>query len=258
MEKRKLLVAEGSAELRGMLADMFRGSYQVFCCATGYEARELMSDFTPDIMVLDVMLPGIDGISLLQWAREQGIGSRVLVTTRLAGDYVVEAAARLGAGYVMMKPYDMSALAARVEDLSRSLQPTLASCADPAGQVTGMLRALGFQTKLRGFVCLREAILISAREEYPSVTKILYPEVARRCGCAASHVERNIRSAIQAAWSARNENVWRLYFAPDSRGSIPRPTNAAVISRLADSIRTRKPAGESFVQTEKNLYKNIG
>jgi two-component system response regulator (stage 0 sporulation protein A) len=121
-----------------------------------------------------------------------------------------------------------------------------------------MLRALGIQPKLRGFACLREAVLICAREEHQSVTKILYPEVARRCGCAATHVERNIRSAIQDAWASRNENVWRLYFTPNSSGDIPRPTNAAVISRLADSIRTRKSEGEAFVQKEQNIYKNIG
>jgi two-component system response regulator (stage 0 sporulation protein A) len=258
MEKRKLLIAEGSDVLREMLADMFRGSYQIFCCATGYEVRELMQKVAPDLMVLDVMLPGIDGISLLQWARGQGIGSQVLVTTRLDSDYVMEAAAGLGAGYVMMKPYDLSALAARVEDLSRLLMPPVVSCTDPESQVTGMLRALGIQPKHRGFACLREAVLICAREEHQSVTKILYPEVARRCGCAASHVERNIRSAIQAAWTSRNESVWRLYFTPDSSGHISRPTNAAVISCLADSIRSQKSKNMDFAKEEQKMYKNIG
>lgn len=258
MEKKKLLIADGSAQLREMLADLFRGSYQIRTCATGYEAREMLSESVPELMVLDVMLPGIDGISLLQWVREHGLETRILITTRLCNEYIMEAAERLGAGYVMMKPYDLAAMAARVEDLSNSVQITAAPYTDPAGQVTGMLRALGFQTKLRGFVCLREAILICAREEHPSVTKVLYPEVARRCGCAGTHVERNIRSAIQAAWSARNENVWRLYFAPDSSGAIPRPTNAAVISRLADSIRMGREERDIFVQTEQNLYKNTG
>lgn len=258
MEKRRLLIAEESAELREILADMFRGSYQVYCCTTGYEASELLTKCVPDIMVLDVMLPGIDGISLLQWAREKGMDCPALITTRLPSEYILEAAARQGAGYVMMKPYDMRALAARVEDLSHSLQQVAVVRENPAGQVTGMLRALGFPPKLRGFACLREAVLISAQEEYPSVTKILYPEVARRLGCAASHVERNIRSAIEAAWLNRDENIWRLYFTPDSSGRIPRPTNAAVISRLADSIRAGRRVGDSFMHMEQNMYKNIG
>lgn len=240
MEKQKLLIAEGSGELLGMLCDMLRGSYEVCCCADGYAAQKHMLQFLPDLMILDVMLPGVDGISLLQWSLEQGIQSRVLITTRLASDYVLEAANRLGAGYVMMKPYDMRALAARLEDLSQSVQPVAALHPEPETQVSGMLLALGFRPKLRGFACLREAVLLSAREEYQSVTKVLYPEVARRCGCKAGHVERNIRSAIDAAWAGRDETVWRLYFAPDSKGQVPRPTNAAMISRLADSLRVKK------------------
>lgn len=240
MEKRRLLVAESSEELRGALLDMFRGSFQVWCCADGYEAQKLLPGFQPDVMVVDVMLSGIDGISLLQWALEQGIRSRVLLTTRLASDYVLEAASRMGVGYVMLKPCDLSALAARVEDLSRSLAPAAAISADPDSQASGLLLTLGVRPKLRGFACLREAVLLSAREEHMSVTKVLYPEVAKRCGCRSTHVERNIRSAIDAAWANRDENIWRLYFSPDSAGNMTRPTNADFICRLADSLRAGK------------------
>ena len=240
MEKRRLLVAESSEELRGALQDMFRGSFQVRCCADGCEARKILSEFRPDVMVVDVLLPGMDGISLLQWALEQGIRSRVLLTTRLASDYVLEAASRLGVGYVMLKPWDPGSLAARVEDLSRSLAPAAAISPDPGTQASGILLTLGVRPKLRGFACLREAVLLSAREEHMSVTKVLYPEVAKRCGCRGAHVERNIRSAIDAAWNKRDENIWRLYFTPDGKVNVERPTNAAFISRLADSIRHSK------------------
>lgn len=238
MEKRKLLIAESSEELRRVLSDMFRGSFHVCCCADGYEARKQLPGFQPDVMVLDVMLPGIDGISLLQWALEQGLRTRVLLTTRLPSDYVMEAATRLGVGYVMLRPFDLSAMAARVEDLSRSLAPAAAVGTDPGSQISGVLLALGVRPKLRGFACLREAVLLSAREEHISVTKVLYPEVAKRCGCRSAHVERNIRSAIDAAWTSRDENIWRLYFLPDGSGNMERPTNAEFISRLADSLRT--------------------
>lgn len=237
MEKPKLMIAEASEELRRLLSDLFRGKFQVCCCADGYDAQKRLPGFAPDVMVVDVMLPGIDGISLLQWAAEQGIRPRVLLTTRLASDFIMEAAGRLGVSYVMLKPWDLGALAARVEDLSRSLQLPAKTQTDPVSQVSGLLLALGVRPKLRGFACLREAVLISAREEHLSVTKVLYPEVAKRCGCKGHHVERNIRSAIDAAWNHRDENIWRLYFTPDGAGNVARPTNAAFISRLAGSIR---------------------
>lgn len=240
MEKPKLLIAEGSEDLRRLMLDLFRSKFQVCCCADGYDAQKQIPGFEPDVMVVDVMLPGIDGISLLQWTLDQGLYPRVLLTTRLPSEFIMSAATRLGVSYVMLKPWNTGAMAARVEDLSREIRPTVVTTSDPASRISGVLLALGVRPKLRGFACLREAVLLSSREECISVTKVLYPEVAKRCGCRGSHVERNIRSAIDAAWSKRDENVWRLYFTPDSQGKMDKPTNAAFISRLADSIRDNR------------------
>lgn len=240
MEKQKLLIADSSRELRKSICDLFRGSFQIYSCEDGYEAQKILDTTPPDIMVLDMMLSGMDGLSLIQWALERGIRTRILALTRYSSDYVMEAAARLGISYVMLKPCDPGALAARVLDLSRSLLPAGQIGEDPKTRVSGLLLSLGVRPKLRGFACLREAVLISAREECLSVTKILYPEVAKRCGCESGHVERNIRSAIDTAWAGRDEAVWRMYFTPDTNGHVPRPTNAAFISRLADCFRVDK------------------
>lgn len=240
MEKPRLLIAEASEDLRSLLSDLFRSKFQICCCTDGYEAQKQIPGFSPDVMVVDVLISGIDGITLLQWVADQGLRPRVLLTTRLPSEFIMSAAQRLGVSYVMLKPWDTGALAARVEELSCATQSETREMNDPVSQVSGLLLNLGVRPKLRGFACLREAVLLSAREEHQSVTKVLYPEVAKRCGCRGAHVERNIRSAIDAAWSKRDENIWRLYFSPDSRGNVERPTNAAFISRLADSIRRGK------------------
>ena len=239
MDKLKLLIADGTEDFRLALANMLRGAYQVRCCADGIRARELLREFTPDVMILDLMLPGFDGISLLQWAAEWDIRPVVLATSRFVNDYVAEEMNRMGVGYLMLKPCDISATVARVSDLGQRIRPVLVTAPEPATEVSNLLRTLGVPTKLRGYAYLREAVLLMAQSPSQSVTKVLYPEVARRCGCAAMHVERGIRSAVATAWSQRDEAVWRLYFQPDTSGTIPRPTNAAFISRLADSLRVR-------------------
>jgi two-component system response regulator (stage 0 sporulation protein A) len=237
MEKGRVLIAEGSEELALHLSEMLLGSYQVRCCSDGHEAQKLLSQFRPDVLVLDVMLPGVDGLTLLQRALEQGIRTRVLLTTALNSDYILDAAARLGVGYIMRTPCELGAMAARVADLSRSGAVAAPKAKDAEAQTAGILRALGIRAKHRGSNCIREAVLLSMNEEYRSVTKVLYPEVARRCGCENSHVERNIRSAIEYAWTHRDENVWRMYFPPDGSGNVKRPTNADFIFRLADCVR---------------------
>lgn len=237
MDKKKLLIAEGAEDLRLALADALHGTYQLRCCADGNQAKELICSFDPDIMVVDLMLPGHDGISLLQWAADTGRRPVVLAVSKFVNDYVVDALDRLGVGYLMVKPCDVRAVCARIGDLSMRIHPARTTDPDPKAQIVNMLHILGVPVKLRGHSYLREAIFRYAADTCQSITKELYPRVAEICCCAPCHVERSIRSAIEAAWKKRDDQLWRTYFAPDSTGVIPRPTNGAFISRLAECLR---------------------
>ena len=237
MEVRKLLIAEGTEEFRLALADALKGAYHIRTCREGHEALELLRTFSPDILVLDLMLPGLDGISILQKASSAGIRPMVLATTRFVSDYVMESVDRLGVGYLMVKPCDVHATVTRLADLNQRIRHPLPAPPEPRTDVSNVLLSLGIPTKLRGYGYLREAVLLMADNPGQSITKELYPDVAVRCGCEASHVERSARSAIAAAWEKRDEQVWLLYFKPDSEGVLRRPTNAEFISRLAENMR---------------------
>ena len=249
MDKRKLLIADASEEFRSALADALRGAYQIRLCAEGIQARQQLREFRPDILVLDLMLPGYDGISLLQWALEHDLHPMVLATTRFFGDYVVESLERMNVGYVMVKPCDLSAAVQRIGDLSARLRPRPDVRPDPRNQTSSLLLTLGVPTKLRGYAYLREAVLLMMRDSTQSITKELYPEVARICGCAPAHVERSIRSAVAAAWEHRDENIWRLYFPANEEGKILRPSNGTFISRLADSLAGRFREENELLET---------
>lgn len=236
MGTRKLLIADGTEEFRLALAEALEGAYYVRSCRDGKEALSLLRSFSPDILVLDLMLPELDGISLLQTAAASGIYPMVLATTRFHNDYVYEAADRLGVGYLMVKPCDIRATVARISDLSQRLRQPVICQPDPKTHVSNLLVSLSFATNLDGYAYLREAILLKARRPNQSTTKELYPDVAAICGSQKALVERSIRSAIEKAWAKRDDRIWQLYFPPGADGVIPRPTNAAFISRLADSL----------------------
>lgn len=231
-----MLIADGSEEFGTALADMVRGAYILRRSRDGRETLEVLSSFRPDILVLDLMMPGLDGISILRQAAASGLRPMVLATSRYVSDYVVEAVQQLGVGYLMVKPCDVRATVARLGDLTQRLRQPLFSQPDPRTAVSNLLLTLGVPTKLRGYAYLREAILERMRDPTQSVTKELYPTVAALCCGTAIQVERCVRSAIAAAWSRRDEQIWRLYFQPDADGTLPRPTNTAFISRLADSL----------------------
>ena len=243
LEKLKMLIADSSEEFASALADMVRGAYILRRSRDGLETLEALHVFRPDILVLDLMLPGLDGISVLRQAAAAGLQPMVLATSRYVSDYVVDAAGQLGVGYLMVKPCDVRATVARLGDLSQRLRQPLFTQPDPRTAVSNLLLTLGVPTKLRGYAYLREGILERIRDPAQSVTKELYPAVAALCCATPIQVERSIRSAIAAAWSRRDEQVWRLYFQPDPDGTIPRPTNAAFLSRLADSVALALSAG---------------
>lgn len=179
MDARKLLIADGNEEFRRALAAELQGAYHVRCCDDGKEALSLLRSFAPDVLVLDLMLPGLDGISLLQSAAASGLCPMVLVTSRFYNDYVLTALGELSVGYMMRKPCDIPATAARIGDLSRQIRTPLVTPPDPQTQVTNLLLSLSVPSKLRGYAYLREAIPMMLKDPDQPITKVLYPAVAR-------------------------------------------------------------------------------
>lgn len=246
MDTLKLLIADGNEEFRTALADALHGIYYVRTCCTGREALAQLRSFGPDILVVNLMLQEIDGISLLESAVQDGIRPMVLATTAYQNAYILDSAARLGVDYVMMRPCEIPPTVARIRDLSRRLNPPLISVPDPQTQVTNLLLSLGIPTRLKGYNQARESILRMAKNPDMAITKELYPAVATVCGGDWKHVERTIRSAIAVAWRHRDERIWQMYFPPGPDGTYKRPSNGTFITRLAECLRlswNEPPAG---------------
>ena len=237
MEGLKLLIAEGSEEFRSALERTLRSSYHVRSCGEGNEALGLMTSFRPDVVLLDLMLPGLDGITILERTVASGLQPMVLAVTGYYNPYMLDAIQRMGVGYLMVKPCDIQATIARLGDLSQRLKRPLVARADPKVHVSNLLLALGIPTKLKGYSYLREAVILMAEDPDQSVTKELYPAVAAACGGDPKNVERSIRSAIEKAWLFRDENYWKLFFPADGTGLIRRPTNGEFIARLANALK---------------------
>lgn len=228
---RKLLIADCSEDYRTALAAVLGSHYHVLCCRSGNEALALLHQEHPDIFVLDLMLPELDGLTLLERVSADGICPMVLAATPILSDYVFSCAQRLGIEYLVRKPCDIEAIASRVRDLSRRLKAPEPK-ADPVSYVSSLLLSLNISTKHNGFAYLREAVLLMAKDPAQSVTKQLYPEVARICGCHKENVERSIRTALDSAWAKRDKDKWQKYFP----GAEQRPSNAVFISRLTEAL----------------------
>ena len=235
MDRKRILIADASQDFREALADMLGSLYQTRTTWDGISTLQQLHSYRPDILILDLMMPGLDGITLLQKALSEDIRPVVLATTRYLSDYIVTSAEKMGVGYLMVKPCDISAIVSRIGDMSQQIRQNGFSCPDHRSIVSNLLLQLGIPTKLKGYALLRESILEMSREPSQSITKELYPAVSAICDATPMQIERSIRSAIATAWSNRDENIWRLYFS-NSTSAIPRPSNGAFITRLADQI----------------------
>ena len=244
MEKLKLLISDSNREFSDALVRQLQGAYRIQTTSEGQQTLNAILTYQPELLILDLLLPGMDGVSILQRASEAGARPMVLATTRYASDYVLEALNRLNVGYLMMKPCDIRATVNRLGDLSQRLRAPLFSHPDSRTAASNLLLALGVRTKLKGYGYLVEAIPMMLKNPGLSLTKELYPELGKRDNADPARVERTIRSAIHSAWEMRDDQFWRMYFQPGPDGRIPRPTNGAFLTRLAECLMHGPENGE--------------
>lgn len=236
----KLLIAEGNEELRGALANALGGEYILKVCSDGAQARNLMSDFAPDILVLDLMLPLVDGISLLREIRGQGLHPVVLVTLSYFSDYILGALQKYDVAYIMSKPCSVDALACQIQELAATVAVTDHPGNDPNIHLSSVLLELGLSPKVDGFSYLMRAIPLYISDPRQGLTKELYTAVGHVFGKNGLQVERCIRTAIQSAWSRSDMRIWQRYFPTAPDGSVPRPSNGDFISHIAATLAQKK------------------
>ena len=241
MGEHRLLIADGSSDFRQALSELLKDTCQIRCCADGMEAYHLLEEFQPKVLVMDLVLPGMDGITLMQTPLFRQIHPLVLATTRFSSDYLLDSVEQFAVSYLMLKPCEIQAVADRVTDLL-----TRAEGASPPEQDLNVLaalhlRLLGINSKHNGYLYLQEAIPLCIHAPGISMTKELYPTVAQLCNSVPSHVERSIRSAIEKAYAMGRPDTWKQYFPCDANGNVIKPSNARFIRSLAEVLQKHLP-----------------
>lgn len=231
----RIIIADQSEDFTQVLSGALRSRFLVEVCTDGRAALELLRRNGADALVLDLMIPGLDGMELLKLVRQEKLSGATIVTSPFLSDYIVSALSRCGVDYAALKPCSVSSLAERVEELCAGLEED-GEETDPHCVVTSILLALGLRTNKKGFRYIRDSVLMLAQEPGLQVTKNVYPDVGKPTGANSQSVEKAIRTAIAAAWEERDNDIWRLYFTAAPDGQVPRPTNSVFLTRLADIV----------------------
>ena len=219
--KISVLVAEPSEEYRAAYAKAIARETDMELVAqtdNGLRAEALVDEFQPDVVVLDLVLASVDGMSLLARLQAKKKPPRVIVTSAIYNDEVLMECADLGTMYFMQKPVDPPLLVYRIRQTARPRRRTGSLCAQlDAPEPAPTLESVA-----------------------TDVTKVLYPEVARKLNTTPSRVERAIRHAIEVAWDRGDLETLQKFFGYTVSNIKGKPTNSEFIAMIADCLSLRQ------------------
>lgn len=230
----------------------------------GKDAIDMIKDTQPDVVLLDQVMPQMDGITVVENIKKKTSmlkNPAFIILSAVGGEQMTEEAFQAGANYFLMKPFDKDILVNKIRRIGKRPvrpvpgkvleAPLKAATPEEAAMnreeymkehletdITKMLHELGIPAHIKGYQYLRDAIsmVVRDREMMEAVTKILYPEIAKKNYTSSSRVERAIRHAIEVAWGRGSLEVIDELFGYTISTGKGKPTNSEFIALIADKI----------------------
>ncbi len=226
-----VLIAEKSEILAEALAEELRREYTVHICCRGDAAEALLAELRPDILIIDLMLPYVDGLTVLREAVYTP--PHILALSNILPDSVLQAAWDAGVNFIMQVPCSCKAVAARLKEILQT-DPEAGGRRDPQAQTRKHLDRLGIPPTRSGYKRLQVGVPLYAQDPEQSLHKELYPTVASLCGNENwQQVESAMRVTIHGTWDVRDAAVWEEYFP----GFQEAPSNRKFLDALAKRIQ---------------------
>ena len=260
MEKLNVAIADDNekmVEVLSKIIDQDEDLKLVGKAHNGEEICNIIKEKQPDVVVLDIIMPKVDGLSVMErFSHDENLKKvpSFIVVSAVGQERITEDAFDLGADYFMLKPFDNQVLLNRIKNLRRRSDRRIRENVRPSvvreepgaygtrnleTDVTNIIHEIGVPAHIKGYQYLRDAIILAVNdiEMLNSITKVLYPTIAKKHQTTPSRVERAIRHAIEVAWSrGKMDTIYSLFGYTISTGK-GKPTNSEFIALIADKIR---------------------
>jgi len=246
----RVLIADDNEELRQTMTQYLRQQQDITVAgeaANGMDALKLVREKQADVMLLDMIMPSLDGFGVLNHLQRIPMEKRphVIAVTALGRDDFIRRAVDLGVKYYMIKPVELPVLLERIHDVMQgdppldvSVRPLNAQALSLDDRLSNLFLGMGIPAHIKGYQYLREAVKLVL--ENPAmingITKELYPAIAHRFNTSASKVERAIRHAIEVAWSRGRVDTLNRAFGCSVAQPDDKPTNGEFIALIADKL----------------------
>ena len=249
MEKIKLLLIDDDKSLVGMMKEYFSSNHAgievVYTAYDGKEGMKLVKDKQDDydLIILDLVMPKLDGLGVLEKMNEEKINQKVIVLTSYNSPEMIRKISEYGVSYYLLKPFDLPELEKRileVVDKEKERNKTIDLYKHNLQvSITNILHELGVPSHIKGYQYIKESIMIVYDKPniVGGITKELYPEVAKKYDTTVSRVERAIRHAIEVSWNRGSWDLMEEIFGHSIDIDKAKPTNSEFIVTVADKLK---------------------
>ena len=236
----KILIADEDEDYRNGIINYLQKDGHYLTCSTknGTETLLELQRFSPDIIIIDLMLSEIDGFEILEKIKSQDIKPKILIYSALTNNAFIQKAINLGADYYLIKPTSMQTIENRIIDMLNSANDNTNSKRTIDEKITNIFITVGIPAHIKGYYFLRDAVKMAIENPsiINSITKKLYPSIAQIHDTTASKVERAIRHAIEVAWNRGKIEKINSIFGIDIYSDKEKPTNGEFIALVADKM----------------------
>ena len=249
-KKKRIVIVDDNRDFCENVRDFLSAKEDYEVVATAYDGKtgyELVLETKPDLILTDIVMPVMDGLTLMSRIANNNMlvpKPAIIVFSSSGYDSIIANATRLGAAFYFIKPFDMSALADRIDEVlstktASAGEAKTKAVRDLETNITMYIQQLGVPAHIKGYQYIRDAIMmvIEDMDAINSITKFLYPTVAKHYNTTSSRVERAIRHAIEVAWDRGNPDVLNDLFGYTILSTRGKPTNSEFIAMIADKIR---------------------
>jgi len=254
MSKINVAIADDNQKMVSMMTQLLNLDQEIEVIGSagnGEAAVEIIKEKKPDVVLLDIIMPKLDGIGVLEKLRDERLEKQptVIMVTAMGQESVAEEAMELGASYFILKPFDSEMVIRKIKQakLDKKVQKPFVALKEQEGLnknqleiiITNIIHEIGVPAHIKGYQYLRDSIMLAIYDMdiLNSITKQLYPTIAKQFGTTSSRVERAIRHAIEVAWGRGKMDTIDALFGYTVHAGKGKPTNSEFIALIADKIR---------------------
>lgn len=259
MGKITVAIVDDNSRMVALLEEILKEDKDIDVVGTaenGIDACSMIKAKEPDIVLLDLILPKLDGLGVMEKLKSDSEISKLpsfIVVSAIGQERVTESAFDMGASYYIIKPFDNNTILARIKQIKgesaavrndhvqafSNMRESIRPERNLETDVTSIIHEIGVPAHIKGYQYLRDAIMMSVNdnEMLSSITKQLYPSIAKQHKTTPSRVERAIRHAIEVAWSRGKMDTIDELFGYTVNNGKGKPTNSEFVALIADKIR---------------------